>query len=139
MSLTYCFSSWAAHVVKVSRAASGGIAIDKVWTVMDCGVAVNPDVIRQQVEGSIVMALGAATTHQMTFAKGRAVEKNFDTYPLPRLRDIPPIEVHIMENGEPAGGAGEPALPGFTPALTNAIYDLTGNRIRTLPFDLKKV
>ncbi|HEX4936220.1 MAG TPA: molybdopterin cofactor-binding domain-containing protein, partial [Gemmatimonadaceae bacterium] len=56
MSLTYCFSSWAAHVVKVSRAKTGGIAIDKVWTVMDCGVAVNPDVIRQQVEGSIVMA-----------------------------------------------------------------------------------
>lgn len=139
MSLTYCFSSWAAHVVKVSRAKAGGIAIDKVWTVMDCGVAVNPDVIRQQVEGSIVMALGAATTHEMTFAAGRAVEKNFDKYPLPRLRDIPPIEVHIMDNGEAAGGAGEPGLPGFTPALTNAIFDLTGTRVRKLPFDLKKV
>ena len=139
MSLTYCFSSWAAHVVKVSKAKAGGITIDKVWTVMDCGVAVNPDVIRQQVEGSIVMALGAATTHEVTFAKGSAVEKNFDKYPLPRLRDIPPIEVHIMDNGEAAGGAGEPALPGFTPALTNAIFDLTGTRVRKLPFDLKKV
>ncbi|MBK7832527.1 MAG: xanthine dehydrogenase family protein molybdopterin-binding subunit [Gemmatimonadetes bacterium] len=85
------------------------------------------------------MALGAATTHEVTFAKGSAVEKNFDKYPLPRLRDIPPIEVHIMDNGEAAGGAGEPALPGFTPALTNAIFDLTGTRVRKLPFDLKKV
>ena len=137
-SLTYCFSSWAAHVVKVSKAKTGGIAIDKVWTVIDCGVAVNPDVIRQQVEGSIVMALGAATTHEVTFAGGSAVAKNFDAYPLPRLRDIPPIEVHIMENGEAAGGVGEPGLPGFTPALTNAIFDLTGTRIRKLPFDLRK-
>jgi isoquinoline 1-oxidoreductase beta subunit len=139
MSLTYCFSSWAAHVVKVSKARNGGIRIDRVWTVIDCGVAVNPDVIRQQVEGSIVMALGAATTHEVTFATGSAVKKNFDTYPLPRLRDIPPIEVHIMDNGEPAGGVGEPALPGLTPALTNAIHDLTGTRIRKLPFDLAKV
>ncbi len=138
MSLTYCFSSWAAHVVKVSKAGTG-IRIDKVWTVLDCGVAVNPDVIRQQVEGSIVMALGAAVTHEVTFAMGSAVKKNFDTYQLPRLRDIPPIEVHIMENGEPAGGVGEPGLPGLTPALTNAIYDLTGSRIRKLPFDLAKV
>lgn len=139
MSLTYCFSSWAAHVVKVSRARTGGISIDKVWTVIDCGVAVNPDVIRQQVEGSIVMALGAAVTHEVTFAAGRAVAQNFDKYPLPRLRDIPPIEVHIMDNGEAAGGVGEPGLPGFTPALTNAIYDLTGTRIRKLPFELGKV
>ena len=139
MSLTYCFSSWAAHVVKVSKGRTGGIRIDKVWTVIDCGVAVNPDVIRQQVEGSIVMALGAATTHEVTFTAGTAAKKNFDTYPLPRLRDIPPIEVHIMDNGETAGGVGEPGLPGFTPALTNAIYDLTGTRIRKLPFDLAKV
>ncbi len=139
MSLTYCFSSWAAHVVKVSKARNSGIRIDKVWTVIDCGVAVNPDVIRQQVEGSIVMALGAAVTHEVTFAAGGAAKKNFDTYPLPRLRDIPPIEVHIMDNGEAAGGVGEPGLPGLTPALTNAIYDLTGTRIRKLPFDLAKV
>lgn len=139
MSLTYCFSSWAAHVVKVSKARNNAIRVDKVWTVIDCGVAVNPDVIRQQVEGSIVMALGAATTHEVAFAAGSATKKNFDTYPLPRLRDIPPIEVHIMDNGEAAGGVGEPGLPGLTPALTNAIYDLTGTRIRKLPFDLTKV
>ena len=139
MSLTYCFSSWAAHVVKVSKARNNAIRIEKVWTVIDCGVAVNPDVIRQQVEGSIVMALGAATTHEVTFAAGSATKKNFDTYPLPRLRDIPPIEVHIMDSGEAAGGVGEPGLPGLTPALTNAIYDLTGTRIRKLPFDLAKV
>jgi isoquinoline 1-oxidoreductase beta subunit len=64
------------------------------------------------------------------------VEKNFYAYKMPRIDDIPPIEIHIMENEADAGGVGEPGLPAFAPALTNAIYDLTGQRIRKLPFNL---
>ena len=106
---------------------------------MDCGWYVNPDIVRAQVEGSIVMALGAATKHATHFKNGMAVEKNFHQYHLPRINEIPEIEVHIMDNEEKAGGVGEPGLPPFTPALTNAIFDLTGKRIRTLPFNLDEV
>ncbi|MEJ0054691.1 MAG: molybdopterin cofactor-binding domain-containing protein [Bacteroidota bacterium] len=139
VAITECFTSIVGEVVKVSKKADGKLKIDKVWAVMDCGWFVNPDIIRAQVEGSIVMALGAATKHATTFADGKAVEKNFNTYQMPRITDIPEIEVHIMDNLEKAGGVGEPGLPPFTPALTNAIFDLTGKRIRVLPFKLEEV
>ena len=139
VAITECFSSIVGEVVKVSKGANGKVKIDKVWAVMDCGWYVNPDIIKAQVEGSIVMALGAATKHATHFKDGLAVEKNFNTYLMPRINDIPEIEVHIMDNEEKAGGVGEPGLPPFTPALTNAIFDLTGKRIRVLPFNLDEV
>lgn len=139
VAITECFSSIVGEVVKVSKRAEGGVKIDKVWAVMDCGWYVNPDIIKAQVEGSIIMALGAATKHATNFKDGMAVEQNFNTYKMPRIQDTPEIEVYNMDNDEPAGGVGEPGLPPFTPALTNAIFDLTGKRIRTLPFDLEKV
>ena len=139
VAITECFTSIVGEVVKVSKKADGKVKIDKVWAVMDCGWYVNPDIIRAQVEGSIVMALGAATKHATHFADGRAVEKNFNTYQMPRITDAPEVEVHVMENEEKAGGVGEPGLPPFTPALTNAIFDLTGKRIRVLPFALEEV
>lgn len=139
VAITECFSSIVGEVVKVSKNAEGKIKIDKVWAVMDCGWYVNPDIIKAQVEGSIIMALGAATKHETTFKDGKAVERNFDSYKMPRIQDTPEIEVHIMENDEKAGGVGEPGLPPFTPALTNAIFDLTGTRVRKLPFSLEKV
>jgi isoquinoline 1-oxidoreductase subunit beta len=139
VAITECFSSIVGEVVKVSKKPDGKVKIDKVWAVMDCGWYVNPDIIRAQVEGSIIMALGAATKHATNFKEGKAVEKNFDTYKMPRITDIGEIEVHIMDNEEKAGGVGEPGLPPFTPALTNAIFDLTGKRIRKLPFNLDEV
>jgi isoquinoline 1-oxidoreductase beta subunit len=139
VAITECFSSIVGEVVKVSKTTEGKIKIDKVWAVMDCGWYVNPDIIKAQVEGSIVMALGAATKHETTFKDGKAVERNFDAYKMPRIQEIPEIEVHIMDNEEKAGGVGEPGLPPFTPALTNAIFDLTGTRIRRLPFSLDKI
>jgi isoquinoline 1-oxidoreductase beta subunit len=126
-------------VVKVSRRADGKVKIDQVWAVMDCGWYVNPDIIRAQVEGSIVMALGAATIHEITFKNGLVEQHNFYDYLMPRMSDMPPVEVHIMENTADAGGVGEPGLPPFAPALTDAIYDLTGKRIRKLPFNLNAV
>jgi len=138
VAITECFASIVGEVVKVSKNAEGKMKIDKVWAVMDCGWYVNPDIIRQQVEGSIVMALGAATKHATHFENGKAVERNFNTYLMPRIPEIPEIEVHVMDNEENAGGVGEPGLPPFTPALTNAIFDLTGKRIRKLPFKLEE-
>jgi isoquinoline 1-oxidoreductase beta subunit len=139
VAITDCFGGIVGQVVKVSRRADKGIAIDKVFALIDCGWYVNPDIIRAQVEGSIVMALGAAITHATHFKDGKAVEKNFNTYAMPRIHDIPAIEVHIMENNEKPGGVGEPGLPAFAPALCNAVFDLTRRRIRRLPFSLSEV
>ena len=139
VAITECFSSTVGQVVKVSKGGDGKVKIDQVWAVVDCGWYVNPDIIRAQVEGSIVMALGAATIHEITFKDGLVEQRNFYDYKMPRITDMPPIEIHIMENDADAGGVGEPGLPAFAPALTNAIFDLTGKRIRKLPFDLKEV
>lgn len=139
VAITECFGSIVGEVVKVSKGDDGKVKIDKVVAVMDCGWYVNPDIIKAQVEGSIVMALGAATIHEIRFENGMAVQKNFNTYKMPRIADIPPIEVYNMDNEEKAGGVGEPGLPPFAPALCNAIFDLTGKRIRKLPFNLQEV
>ncbi len=139
VALTECFDSIVGEAVKLSKSADGKIKIDKVVAVMDCGWYVNPDIIRAQVEGSIIMALGAAVTHETHFADGKAVETNFHQYRMPRINDIGEIEVHIMDNDEKAGGVGEPGLPPFAPALCNAIFDLTGKRIRKLPFNMNEM
>ena len=139
VAITECFASTVGQVVKVSKAENGGVKIDHVWAVMDCGWYVNPDIIKAQVEGSIVMALGAATIHEITFKDGITEQQNFYNYLMPRITDVPPVEVYVMDNDADAGGVGEPGLPAFTPALANAIFDLTGKRIRKLPFSLSEV
>ncbi|MXV53158.1 molybdopterin-dependent oxidoreductase [Pedobacter sp. HMF7647] len=139
LAITECFATTVGQVVKVSRKADGKIKIDKVWAVVDCGWYVNPDIIHAQVEGSVLMAYAAATIHQITFKDGLVEQKNFYNYLMPRISDMPKVEVHVMENDENAGGVGEPGLPPFTPALTEAIFDLTGKRIRKLPFDMDNV
>lgn len=139
IAITYCFGSYSGQVVKVSKKDGGGVKLDKVFAVIDCGWYVNPDIIRAQIEGSIQMGYGAAVVHQTTFADGKAVEKNFNEYTMPLMGDVTHIEVAIMENNEKAGGVGEPGLPPFAPALCNAIFDLTGKRIRKLPFSLDSV
>jgi isoquinoline 1-oxidoreductase beta subunit len=138
VAITECFGSMVGQVVKVSR-QDERIKIDKVFALIDCGWYVNPDTIRAQVEGSIIMALGAAVNHATHFEQGRTVERNFHSYPMPRMNEIPEIEVHIMENEENPGGVGEPGLPAFAPALCNAIFDLTGKRVRELPFRLDNI
>ena len=139
IAITECFKSIVGEAVKVSKNTAGKLKIDKVIAVMDCGWYVNPDIIRAQVEGSIIMGYGAAVVHETHFNDGKAVETNFHQYRMPRINDISEIEVHIMENDEKPGGVGEPALPPFAPALCNAIFDLTGKRIRKLPFNMGEV
>ncbi|MGK2862402.1 MAG: molybdopterin cofactor-binding domain-containing protein [Chitinophagaceae bacterium] len=139
IAITECFKSIVGEAVKVSKNADGKLKIDKVIAVMDCGWYVNPDIINAQVEGSIVMGHGAAAVHATHFKDGKAVETNFHQYLMTRMSDIPEIEVHIIDNDEKPGGVGEPGLPPFAPALCNAIFDLTGKRIRKLPFNMKEV
>jgi len=139
VAITESFGSIVGQVVKVSHTQEKKVKIDKVFVVIDCGWYVNPDIIIAQMEGSVVMALGAAVNHSTHFKEGRAVEQNFNTYAMPRISEIPKIEVHIMENDEKPGGVGEPGVPSFAPALCNAVFDLTRKRIRKLPFKLDNV
>ncbi|MGC3944641.1 MAG: molybdopterin-dependent oxidoreductase [Chryseolinea sp.] len=140
LAITDSFGASVGQVVKVSRNSTDNkIVIDKVFAVIDCGIYINPDIIRAQIEGSIVMAMGASIFHATHFKDGRAVEKNFNSYRMPRMSDVPVIEVQIMVNDEKPGGVGEPGLPAFAPALCNALFDLTGKRLRSLPFSLDEV
>ncbi|MBK8924115.1 MAG: xanthine dehydrogenase family protein molybdopterin-binding subunit [Saprospirales bacterium] len=138
IAIAHSFGSTAAYAITVSPKGNG-VAIDRVICVIDCGMTVNPDTVRAQTEGNAIMALSAAAFPAMTFAGGEAQESNYSQYRLPALRDIPPIEVYIMENGEDPGGVGEPGLPPFTPALFNAVFLATGKRIRRLPVDLENL
>lgn len=123
-----------AMVIDVSR-GNGRINIDKVTTVLDLGTYINPDTVKAQTEGSIVMGL-TATLNGLTIENGAIVEQNFDTYPLLKLSECPEIETHIIEREAKPDGAGESGLPTVAPALANAIFDLTGKRIRKLPLTL---
>ncbi len=139
IAMTHCFSTTAAQVIEVSKDADGKIKIDRVVTAVDCGIAVNPDNVKAQCEGCVVMGLTAAIKDPLTIDKGRVVENNFHNYRMLRIDEMPKIEVHILPSTEAPTGVGEPALPPVAPALTNAIYKLTGKRIRKLPFDLGAV
>ncbi len=123
---------------QVVRVKSDGkkITIKKVVAVIDCGMYVNANTIKAQVEGSIIMGIGAATLHAIHFENGKAIETNFTNYALPRILDTPETEVYIVENEEKPGGIGEPSLPPLAPALANAIFDVTGQRLRILPLKL---
>jgi isoquinoline 1-oxidoreductase beta subunit len=132
------FSTIVAHAVTVSKQGKG-VKIEKVVSVIDCGMTVNPDNIKAQTEGNIVMGLTAAIKNGITFKDGQAEQSNFHQYNVLRISEMPKTEVHIIENEELPGGVGEPGLPPFAPALCNAIYNLTGKRIRTLPFDIDNI
>ena len=104
---------------------------------IDVGVAVNPDNIKNQIEGAVIMALSAATKPGITFKNGVVEQNNFYDNPVPRINEAPPVEVHILAEGGRIKGVGEPGIPPFAPALANAIFSATGIRLRKMPFDLK--
>lgn len=133
------FAGACGQVVEVSRDGAGKLKIDKVTAVIDLGTVVNPDTVRAQVEGAVCMALTAATKDAITFENGAAQQRNFDGYRMTRLAEMPPVEVHILTGDPKMKGVGEPGLPPFAPALANAIFSLTGKRLRKLPFDWEKV
>lgn len=132
------FDSICAHVVFVSKAGKG-VKVDKVVSVLDCGQYVNPNNVRAQTEGNIVMGLTAAVKDSITITNGQADQTNFHNYPVLRIPETPAVDIHIVENEEYPGGVGEPGLPPVAPALCNAIFAATGVRIRKLPVDLTKI
>ena len=132
------FAGRAGHVVYVSKKGAG-VKIERIVSVIDCGRAVNPDNVKAQVEGSIVMALTAALKDEITLYNGKVLQSNFDSYRMMRINEIPPIEVYIVPSTDKPDGVGEPGLPTLAPALGNAIFDATGKRIRKLPFNINRI
>jgi isoquinoline 1-oxidoreductase beta subunit len=126
-----------AQVVEVKRTGKQIVPI-KITTALDVGICINPDTVKAQTEGSIVMGLGAAYTG-LTVINGAIKEQNFNTYPLLKMNQCPQIETFIIDSDAAPDGAGESGLPTVAPALVNAIYDLTGKRIRKLPIDLSSI
>lgn len=136
--IAHSFGSTAAYAVTVSKKGAG-VNIEKIVGVIDCGQYVNPDTVKAQTEGNVVMALSAALKPAITFVEGQAQESNFHQFSILRLNETPPIEIYIAENNEAPGGAGEPGFPPLAPALCNAIFLATGKRMRRLPFDLENL
>ncbi|MGO4123049.1 molybdopterin cofactor-binding domain-containing protein [Inquilinus sp. YAF38] len=139
VAVTADFGSFAALVAQVHVDKDGGLKVERMVCAIDCGQAVNPDILRQQVEGGIIYGLSAAFYGRLTIADGAVVEGNFDDSPVLRIHECPPIEVHIVSSTEPPGGVGELGTPGVAPALMNAIFAATGKRLRDLPIDTRQL
>jgi len=129
------FGTICACCITVSRSGQG-VTIDKVVSVIDCGMYVDADTVKAQTEGNIVMGITAAIKPGIVFKKGVCAQNNYSNYPILRIHEMPEVSIHIMENEEPPGGVGEPGLPPVAPALGNAIFAATGIRVRNLPIDL---
>jgi isoquinoline 1-oxidoreductase beta subunit len=131
-------ASYCAHAVILSKVGSGA-KIERVISVIDCGLPVNPDNIRAQTEGNIIMGITAAIRDGITLHHGKVDQTNFHNYRVLRIHEVPPIDVHIMDSSDKPSGVGETALPPIAPALANAVFNLTGVRIRKLPFNLNSI
>ncbi len=118
------FGSFVAEVVEISGTPADGIQIEKVTAAVDCGIAVNPDVVRAQIEGAIGYGIGHAMRDQITLDGGAVEQSNFPDYEPLRISDIKAIETHIVASAEPPTGIGEPGTPPSAPALANAIAQL---------------
>ncbi len=129
------FGSHVAEVAEVS-VANDKIRVHKVLCVVDCGIAVNPDIIRAQMEGAIMYGLTAALYGNLEIEQGEIRESNFHDYPILRMDEAPHVEVVIMESSADPTGVGEPGLPPIAPAVANAVYAATGRRLTSLPLKL---
>lgn len=135
MAVFKSFNSISACCITVTK-KDKGVKIDKVVSVIDCGYYVNPDNVKAQTEGNIVMGLTAAIKDGITFNNGACEQTNFHQYNILRLNETPAMEIHIIDSGAAPGGVGEPGLPPVAPALGNAVFAATGKRMRKLPFDI---
>ena len=135
------FGTVVAHVAEVSITPNKTLKVHKVVCAIDCGQTVNPNTIQAQMEGCVVFGLTAALYGEITFDKGRVKQSNFYDYRMLRINEMPEVEVHILDSTEKMGGVGEPGVPPIAPAVMNALFMLTGKRVRSLPLrrdDLRK-
>jgi isoquinoline 1-oxidoreductase beta subunit len=126
--------SHSAQITEISLDNRNRVHIEKITFALDCGITIDPDLVRAQVEGGLIWALGAAAWGEVVLGDGgQIITQNFDRYPVMRMQSVPQIEVLLIESGEPPTGVGEVSVPTAAPALTNAIFAVTGTRVRRLP------
>ena len=129
----FSFESYVAQVVEASVSKTGAVRVHRIVCAVDCGTVVNPNLVRQQMEGGIIFGLSAALKSEITLKNGRVEQSNFHDYQVLRMNEAPPIEVYIVPSDERPTGVGEPGVPPVAPALANAIFAATGKRVRRLP------
>jgi isoquinoline 1-oxidoreductase beta subunit len=127
------FKTFVAQVAEVSVDAGGQIKVDRVVCAVDCGTAINPDVIAAQMEGGIGFGVGAALYGAITLKEGRIEQSNFNNYRVLRMNEMPKVEVHIVPSTLPPTGVGEPGVAPVGPAVANAIFAATGKRYYQFP------
>jgi isoquinoline 1-oxidoreductase subunit beta len=127
----------AVAMVAEVTASRSGYRVDRIVSAVDCGVAVNPDIIEAQVEGAVGFALSSVLRNAITLDKGVVEQANFDDYDPTRFSEMPKVEVHIVSSSASPTGIGEPGVPPLAPAIGNALAAATGRRLRSLPFDLR--
>jgi isoquinoline 1-oxidoreductase beta subunit len=128
------FKTFVAQVAEVSVDETGHIKVERIVCAVDCGIAINPDVIAAQMEGGIGFGLGAVLYGQITLKDGRVEQDNFNSYRVLRMNEMPKVEVHVVPSAEAPTGVGEPGVAPVGPAVANAIFAATGKRIYMLPF-----
>jgi isoquinoline 1-oxidoreductase beta subunit len=129
-----CYETYCAVVCEVSGSADA-VKIERINVVADCGLAVHPDQAVAQLEGGVVTGLIQTLRAKITFKNGRVEQRNFDNFPLPRMNEVPPIQVELIQPGGKPGGLGEVGVPLVAPAVANAVFALTGKRIRGTPLE----
>lgn len=132
LALAESFASYVAQVAEISVEGSE-VKVHKVVCAVDCGIAINPDNVKAQIEGGIGFGLGAIMAEELILEGGEVQDENYDTYTPLRISAMPEIEVHIVPSAEPPTGIGEPGVPPIGPAVANAIFAATGQRVRQLP------
>ncbi|GAC1477877.1 MAG: xanthine dehydrogenase family protein molybdopterin-binding subunit [Gemmatimonadaceae bacterium] len=132
----HAFGSYAAEVAEVTVGRDGTVRVDRVVCAVDCGQVVNPDTAESQVQGGVLYGLSAALYGEITLDAGRVTQSNFHDYRVLRMREAPPVEVYFVASTEAPGGLGEPGVPPIAPAVANAIFAATGQRVRKLPIKL---
>jgi isoquinoline 1-oxidoreductase subunit beta len=130
------FGSIVAQVAEVSLSAARQIRVHRVVCAVDCGLAIHPDGVAQQMESAVVFGLSAALHGEITIEAGRVVQGNFDGYPALRMADTPQVVTHLVPSTAVPEGVGEIGVPPIAPAVANALYALTGTRLRQLPLRL---
>jgi isoquinoline 1-oxidoreductase beta subunit len=133
VSAQFAFGSYIAQVIDVAVDPAGEVKVTRVVCAVDCGQLINPDTVMAQIESGVVFGLTAALWNEITFDKGRVQQSNFGDYRMMRLNEAPRIEVYLAKSTDDPGGIGEPGTAATAPALTNAIFAATGQRIRKLP------
>jgi isoquinoline 1-oxidoreductase beta subunit len=136
VALQFVFATYMAQIAEVEVSKHGAVRVHRVVCAVDCGIPVNPDTIRAQIQSAIMFGITAALYGNITIKNGRVEETNFDTYQILRMNEAPAVEVHIVESRESPGGMGEAGTSAIVPAVTNAIFAATGKRLRKTPIDI---